>query len=511
MAAQLRALLALRISNLTDVTTSPDSQRSRLEAEAARLGAHVVGISEDPDVSASKVDPWHRPALGPWLRDPSAYDVLIFRDVSRVARDTYDFVQLYKWSVDNEVRLICLDPYVDFYSPIGKVFGILLATFAEMEAKGISERVTGALAYMRTIARWGKGRVPFGYRTCPHTSGTGYALEPDPDTAPVVLEAAKRVMEGEPVISVVRDFNKRGVLAPEAYIRQRNGLDPDPERKLKWYPRSLTMILRSPSMRNLVTHKGRVMRGDDGLPLSYGPPLMEDEDHRRLVAELDKRTKPRERRRSAPAPLLGIIVCASCEFPLYRNAAKSTETSTSRTYRCTSGYRGLSDCAGCSVNADEAEKFAEREFLRKVGRFPVVIHEEDPGEDHHTEIAQLEEALTELEQDRYEGGLFRGDEGRRRYREQYNKIETRLEALRALPSRPAGVRYVETGLTYEHEWSVSSVEQRRQLLLDRGARVLVKGWAKDGSVSERLKFEMRGATDDELIALGHDDPTLGED
>lgn len=71
---RLRALLAVRLSNLTDETTSPDRQRAVTTEHAERQGWPLVGLAEDLDVSASTVPPFERPALGPWLAQPKCHE-----------------------------------------------------------------------------------------------------------------------------------------------------------------------------------------------------------------------------------------------------------------------------------------------------------------------------------------------------------------------------------------------------------------------------------------------------
>ncbi|GAA2813017.1 recombinase family protein [Saccharopolyspora taberi] len=511
-----RALIAGRISVLTEVTTSPDSQRTRGEAEAARQGMTVVGYAEDPDVSASKNGPWDRPELGAWLREPESFDALIFRSVDRVARDIHDFVALLKWAEDHGKKLVCLDPNIDFSTPLGRAFGVLLAVFAEMEAQAISSRVSGAREYMRRIARWGAGRLPYGYRKCKHPSGQGYALEPDPETAPIVREAVERATDGQSILSICRDFNKRNIPGPQATIRQRRAAETGTEQQRrapkrqesgKWHPRTLTIILRSDSLRSYVLHEGQPVRGDDGLPLRYGEPLVSDQEFRALQAALDKNQLPERKRRSGTAPLLGVMFCGLCDGRLYRNTSDGARSRGRHvSYRCTSRYRGLADCEGCSVTEVDAEEYVSRKFLELVGDRKMTIAIEDPGEDHQGEIKELEETLSELERDRYEGGLFRGEQGRARYREQYAKIEKRLEALRALPSRSPGVRYEETDITYAEEWNSSDWPARRKILMERGVKVSVLGRPGDGLLlDDRLSFDAPGFTDDVLAAQGHDE------
>lgn len=60
----MRLLAVVRLSDLTDETTSPERQRSKIDTYA-RLHEHeVVGVAEDLDVSGS-ISPFERPKLGP--------------------------------------------------------------------------------------------------------------------------------------------------------------------------------------------------------------------------------------------------------------------------------------------------------------------------------------------------------------------------------------------------------------------------------------------------------------
>ena len=64
-----RALLSIRLSVLTDETTSPVRQELDLRKLALERGRRVVGVASDLNVSATKVPPWKRKELGDWLNN----------------------------------------------------------------------------------------------------------------------------------------------------------------------------------------------------------------------------------------------------------------------------------------------------------------------------------------------------------------------------------------------------------------------------------------------------------
>src|SRR5262249_16035892 len=90
-----RVVGGLRLSDYDgpeeDPSTSPVRQRLIIEEWAEREGSTVVGWAEDLDVSASKVGPFARPALGDWLTyRTSEYDALAFWRLDRAVRSMND-------------------------------------------------------------------------------------------------------------------------------------------------------------------------------------------------------------------------------------------------------------------------------------------------------------------------------------------------------------------------------------------------------------------------------------
>jgi hypothetical protein len=77
----LRGVRCVRLSVLTDETTSPERQREADDIAAA-LGidfgeGETFREAVDLDVSASKFGPFDRPQLGGWLDRPDEYDALL--------------------------------------------------------------------------------------------------------------------------------------------------------------------------------------------------------------------------------------------------------------------------------------------------------------------------------------------------------------------------------------------------------------------------------------------------
>ncbi|MDH6624624.1 hypothetical protein M2271_002428 [Streptomyces sp. LBL] len=79
----LRGVRCVRLSVLTDETTSPERQREPDDIAAAALGidfgeGDALREAVDLDVSASAFGPFDRPQLGGWLARPDEYDALVW-------------------------------------------------------------------------------------------------------------------------------------------------------------------------------------------------------------------------------------------------------------------------------------------------------------------------------------------------------------------------------------------------------------------------------------------------
>jgi DNA invertase Pin-like site-specific DNA recombinase len=97
----LRGVRCVRLSVLTDETTSPERQCEADDIAAASLGIEFsegdqLREAVDLDVSASKIGPFDRPALGSWLARPDEYDALVWWRFDRAIRSMADMHELAK-------------------------------------------------------------------------------------------------------------------------------------------------------------------------------------------------------------------------------------------------------------------------------------------------------------------------------------------------------------------------------------------------------------------------------
>ncbi|MEV5592494.1 recombinase family protein [Streptomyces sp. NPDC052496] len=137
-----RALLSVRLSVLTAETTSPARQELDLRVFALERGYRVVGVARDLNVSATRVPPWKRRRLGPWLNDRVPdFDVLLFWRLDRFVRRLTDLSTMTDWCLKHGKNLVSVHDTIDLFSPAGRAVAEIIASIAELETAGTSRRV----------------------------------------------------------------------------------------------------------------------------------------------------------------------------------------------------------------------------------------------------------------------------------------------------------------------------------------------------------------------------------
>jgi site-specific DNA recombinase len=228
-------------------------------------------------------------------------------------------------------------------------------------------------------------------------------------------------------------------------------------------------MLRSRAMLGQVEHEGRVVRGDDGMAVQRAEPLISADDWQAVQNALDGKRRPKYR--AAPTAMLsGIAHCFDCGEVLHFHWMNKPNKQY-RYYRCSGRTRKENGCKAQAPNAEWLDVTAEGLFLVEVGDLEVLEKRLIPGENHTAELAQVDQALKDLQEDRA-AGLYSTDRGKAAYREMYVRLSDRYEAPAALPNRPDRWEMVPTGVTFREAWlERDSPEARRAFLLDVGVTV----------------------------------------
>ncbi len=487
---------------MTDNSTSFDRQGIAIEAVAKAIGGEVIDWADDPDVSAAKVAPEDRPALGKWLQRSEEYDAIAWWRLDRAVRSMRDMAWLAGWARDNRKRLIFAEGpgggrlELDMTSPMSELILMILAFAAQMEVQAIQERTQGASQYLRGVGRWSGGRIPFGRVPIPHpTEADGWWLGKHDDTAEIIDNMVRLALDKKSYHAVAAWLNTKHPGKTPANHRREQAHPPKPVKpEERWNPGMVSSFLRQPSLRGWATLKGEPVRDDEGEPVKIGPALVDDVTWRRLQAEMDSRDKPgAERNKSDAHPLLGIVFCGTCGGKLYQGwmSPGPNRKVAKRQYRCAAKAHGRTCAKPAYVAAEPVDDYVQAEFLGRFGRFELVETIVIPGVDHRPEIKELEADIESLA-----GQLanLRGPAATAVARQIQGRSD-KLERLQAQPIVPARTEEVRTGVTYRDAWEEAAarndVEARRAMLAGMGVSVTVgETYRGARDVRARLSFDL---------------------
>lgn len=491
----LRAVSAVRISVKKDESTSPERQEEANALRADASGAVVVGVAADLNVSASKIEPFSRPGLGPWLNDRTdEFDILIFWRMDRAVRSMGDLHALVQWARKYEKALVFCEGVgtnldLDFTDGKGSkdsstavLMATIIAYAAQIESQAISERVTSSHAYLRTHGEWGGGVVPYGYE--PRQQGTlrGWKLYHDPNTYPIVREIVERAIDHENLTSIAADLNVRGVLSPRDYWDSTHGRDP---KGRQWSMPALSAILRSRALLGESIYKGKPVLHKDGSQVMRGEPIVRESEWADIQSALADRsiTKTRYTRQNT---LLSVAFCARCGLPYYLKQDQQKGKVYTGLICKSKQTASMQSCGQPNLSMAYAEELTSRLVLELIGAREVQRRKYLPGDDKSEELALIIRRKDELAQE-WDFGL---STDRDKYLARMSALVEREKAIGAEPIRAARYEWHGTGQTYAEMWPKLSPGGQRRLLMELGIRVFLgRG---DGAAAEQAWAEQGG-------------------
>jgi len=501
----LRSLGAVRLSNLTDETTSPQRQRADITTDPVVVMGELVDWAEDLDVSADKFSPFQRPKLGPWLTDPdkiSQYDALVFAKADRAVRSMMDMYELSKWGLEHRKVIVFVKGpgggprmELDFrrgpLDPITQLIIMIFAFAGEIEVNLIKERTADSQKLARQENRWHGGYAPFGYKVAKHSSGKGFILVPDDYAVKVLRQIADLCREKHSLNSICTKLNEDGILTT---LDRHRALKGEPPKGLKWSRQSLKSMLLSKTLLGIEEYEGKVVYDDNGLPIQRAEPAISRSDWDDIQAHLSSILKGSYARTRTTSPLLGILFCALCGATMYRAVASAGRRGREY-YRCKNRVASQELCSGRYVSADAIYRIIEERLLAHIGDLEILEEVYVAGESHEAELEDAKAALNDLLQ-MSEG---KSEAVKAVYDARIETVEARIVTLSGLPQRAPGRSYRPTGVTYRAAWETSDSSQRREMLLKAGLRV--EAAVADAGVVSLGRFE-RPTSDYEALSMG---------
>jgi DNA invertase Pin-like site-specific DNA recombinase len=367
-AAILRVGIYTRISSDDDTVKGLGvaRQEKHCRAFATVQGWKVTEVYCDNDRSASNGKP--RPEFDRLVADQVAgkFDRILVYSQERLVRDALEREQLIKLFDQHNIPSFetCKGP-VDLDTAQGQLIFRVTGAFDSHYPKYLTQLVINKKAELAESGAYGGGTRPFGYRV------VNKQLRIDESEADLVREAAQRLIDGESLGLVCREWNEAGVRTP---------------RGNPWRVGSLREMLIGPRVAGLRQHRGEII-GD-----AAAPALLDRETWNELRAVFSQHTG----RNDARAKLLtGLLVCGKCGAKM--NARNNNEQPA---YGCRGNLDRPGSCGRVSIKATEVEQFVQEAFFGQYRdrRLAEALTHPDASEDERIvaegEAEQLE--LTKL-------------------------------------------------------------------------------------------------------------------
>jgi site-specific DNA recombinase len=248
---------------------------------ARRKGWTVVEpVYEDNDLSAFSGK--RRPSYGQLLADAKAgrINVIVAWHADRLTRQPIENEGLIELAERHGIQLATVTGEHDLATPSGRLHFRMLGSIARYESEHRAERLRLKFQEQARAGRPnGGGRRPFGFEPDKLTVN-----EPE---AALLRDAAERLLVGEGLHAVLRDWWAHGIVTPAGN---------------RWSSTSLRRALLAPRTAGLREHRGEV------LGLAAWPAILDETTRKRLV-ELFARDDRRRQGRPRTYLLSGIATC----------------------------------------------------------------------------------------------------------------------------------------------------------------------------------------------------------
>lgn len=464
-----RALLSIRLSVLTDETTSPARQELDLRRFAIMRGCRVVGVARDLNVSATKVPPWKRPELGEWINNRAPeFDQILFWKLDRFVRRISDLHLMIEWCKEYGKILAADKDPIDLDSAYGEMMVTMIAGMARIEAANTGIRLESLWKYARTTDRWVIGKPVYGYTTVEGPEGR--KLVQDEFKTRVLRWILGMLRRGRSMYRITQILNRAGVPSPSGGT---------------WYARNMTSILTNPALKGVRVIRppkskskdvSRIVYGADGKPMQVAPPIFSDEEFNEIQDLLKNNAKHgRTGSKKKLSSFLGVVKCGVCETNMVKHiSTKKRANGEVRRYpklRCSSYTR--QPCGGPVFDADEIYGALSDTVLEQLGDYEVVHRQYTRGAENLARVNELRASIQHYMTGLAPGGTFHvGGFIQKQAEEALQKLGAELESIDPETTQDRW-NYYSKGLTYREHWNTLGVAQMEEDLVRAGITFLV--------------------------------------
>ena len=272
----------------------------------------------------------HRPAFQEMIKDSDKhlFDMVIVWKLDRFSRDRYDSARYKVLLKKNNVRVVSATEVISSGAD-GILLESVLEGFAEYYSADLAEKVTRGMTENALKCKFNGGSMPIGY-----VIDEEQHFQIDPLTAPFVLEAFKRYIEGATMKELIDFFKEKG-------IKNKSGGDINYN--------SIQRMLNN--RRYIGEYSFRDIVVSDGIPAIVPKELFD-----RVQAKLAKNKKSPARHKAEEDYLLTTkLFCGCCGAYMCGESGKGRSGEVHRYYKCVSIKKRRAICNKKSVRKDWIE------------------------------------------------------------------------------------------------------------------------------------------------------------
>ena len=331
----MKAVIYARYSSSAQREESIEGQVKECTTFAERNGYTIIGTYADRAISGTTDN---RPQFQKMIEDSKRklFDVVIVWKLDRFARNRYDSARYKNQLKRNGVKLISATEVI---SPGAE--GILLESvlegYAEYFSEDLKEKVVRGMSLNAEKCVWNGGVLPIGY-----TLDLDKHLQPNPDTAPVVLEAFKMYDQGQTVTEILDFLKSKGITTTKGTSVNYGTI----QRMLN-------------NRRYIGEYTFQDITIPDGIPAIIPQDLFD-----RVQDRLAKNRKAPARAKAVENYLLTTkLFCGHCGTAMHGESGKARNGSIHRYYKCHAAKKKLNGCKKKAVKKDWIENLVVNETM----------------------------------------------------------------------------------------------------------------------------------------------------
>jgi site-specific DNA recombinase len=353
------------------------------------------------DTSASTRSRTKRPVYEKMLADLRAgtADVLVSYSTSRLTRRPLDYERLIALVSETGLQIFTVvSGDVNLATADGRAIARVLSAMDAVEAERMGERIARAALQRAENGEWhGGAKPPWGYAFA-DTPGK-LSLVIVEERAAMVREAATRVLAGESLYAIRKDWNDRGALTAAG---------------LPWRSAGVRKMLVRGSAAGHMERRGRLLKG------SWEPILDWDTWQQVRAVLTDPRRNSRTLgQRGTHYPLTGLVYCGRCDHLMYSSIVK---------YGLTYWCPDMGGCGHMRIRGVDLEQLLHELIAARLKDHPWHV-DTDPV------LMALRKQSNQLQDDHYDRLIDRQDFLRQGDRLRQKMADRRRQITGAYPGR----------------------------------------------------------------------------